>query len=89
MLALLAQIDDYVGVSNTNMHLCAALGRGARVLVSRSVESRWMAEGGESPWFPGFPVYRQAFGGGWRPALQAAAEGLRSAGSPLAARKHT
>ncbi len=65
MLALLAQIDDYVGVSNTNMHLMAALGRSARVLVSRLAEFRWMAEGAESPWFPGFRVYRQKGDGTW------------------------
>ena len=69
MHALLAQIDDYVGVSNTNMHLRAALGRTARVLVSCSVEFRWMASGPESPWFPGFRVYRQGPQGNWREAM--------------------
>ena len=37
MLALLRLIDEYLGVSNTNMHLCAGLGRSADVLVSGSV----------------------------------------------------
>ncbi len=69
MHALLAQIDDYVGVSNTNMHLLAALGRGARVLVSRAAEFRWMAAGAESPWFPGFLVYRQGLRGDWKDAF--------------------
>ena len=73
MLALLAQIDDYAGVSNTNMHLMAALGRGARVLVSRMGEFRWMAEGAESPWFPGFRVYREAKDGSWLAALASVA----------------
>ena len=45
MLALLAVIDDYVGVSNANMHLRAAVGRTARVLVPAPPEWRWMAEG--------------------------------------------
>ena len=71
MLALLAQIDEYVGVSNTNMHLCAGLGRIARVLASRGVEFRWMADGRESPWFPGFPVYRQGPAGDWTEAMKA------------------
>jgi len=70
MLALLARIDEYIGVSNTNMHLCAALGRTARVLVSRSVEFRWMTAGRESPWFPGFAVYRQGERGSWLDALE-------------------
>ncbi|MDW8470036.1 MAG: hypothetical protein RML56_14840 [Burkholderiales bacterium] len=79
MHALLAEIDDYVGVSNTNMHLMAALGRTARVLVSRSLEFRWMAEGDESPWFPGFRIYRQKKGGGWSEPLSAAAADIWAA----------
>ena len=70
--AVLAQIDDYVGVSNTNMHLLAALGRTARVLVSRGSEFRWMASGSTSPWFPGFSVYRQGTDAAWGDALGAA-----------------
>lgn len=69
MLALLALLDDYVGVSNTNMHLRAAAGRTARVLVPRPVEWRWMAAGDESPWFPGFRIYRQGPDGDWEAAL--------------------
>ena len=69
MLALLALIDEYVGVSNTNMHLRAAVGKTARVLVPAPPEWRWMADGKESPWFPGFTVYRQRQDGNWEPAL--------------------
>lgn len=57
-LALLAVLDTYVGVSNTNMHLRAGLGGVAHVLVPYPPEWRWMAEGDCSPWFPGYPVYR-------------------------------
>jgi len=70
MLALLALFDDYVGVSNTNMHLRAAAGRTARVLVPRPVEWRWMISGNESPWFPGFRIYRQEPDGGWDDAME-------------------
>ncbi len=65
MLALLGLIDEYVGVSNTNMHLRARAGRTAKVLVPAPPEWRWMAEGNESPWFPGFSVYRQGYDGSW------------------------
>lgn len=70
MLALIALLDEYVGVSNTNMHLLAGMGRGARVLVSRQAEFRWMAEGAESPWFPRFRIYRQGTDGDWKAALR-------------------
>ncbi|MFC4161789.1 tetratricopeptide repeat protein [Chitinimonas lacunae] len=59
MLALLARLDDYVGVSNTNMHLALGIGKTARVLVPNPADYRWMAEGDSSPWFPGFSVYRE------------------------------
>ncbi len=69
MLALLAIVDEYVGVSNTNMHLRAGLQRSARVLVPRPSEWRWMAYGEQSPWFPQFTVYRQGIDGTWQEAL--------------------
>jgi len=69
MLALLAVLDDYVGVSNTNMHLRAGAGRTARVLVPWPAEWRWMIAGSESPWFPGFRVYRQRQDGDWDDTL--------------------
>ncbi len=70
MLALLAVIDDYVGVSNTNMRLRAAVGKTARVLIPCPAEWRWMATG-TSPWFPDFSVYRQNVNGEWDAALAA------------------
>lgn len=69
MLALLSQIHEYLGVSNTNMHLMAGLGRTARVLVPHPPEWRWMETGDESPWFPGFQLYRQDRVKGWGAAL--------------------
>ncbi len=77
MLALLSLMDDYIGVSNTNMHLRAGVGKTARVLVPAPPEWRWMAEGKESPWFPGFTVYRQEYNGGWEAAFGALATDLR------------
>lgn len=59
-LGLLAVLDEYAGVSNTNTHLRAGLGRTAHVLAPYPPEWRWMAEGERSPWFPGFDVYRIA-----------------------------
>jgi hypothetical protein len=79
MLALLAIVDDYIGVSNTNMHLRAGAGGRARVLVPCPPEWRWMAAGDESPWFPGFRVYRQRSDGDWNDTLIKLASDLRTA----------
>ncbi len=82
MLALLALIDDYVGVSNTNMHLRASIGRTARVVVPCPAEWRWMAQGNTSPWFPGFSIYRQELNGDWDAALTRLSSDLRTAFPP-------
>jgi tetratricopeptide (TPR) repeat protein len=76
MLALLDLLDDYVGVSNTNMHLRAAVGKNARVLVPTPAEWRWMHSGRSSPWFPGFKIYRQSLSGDWTAALAALEQDL-------------
>lgn len=69
MLPLLAVLDEVVGVSNTNVHLRAALGGGARVLLPQPPEFRWMSRGDTSPWFPAMRLYRQGVDGGWNEAL--------------------
>jgi Flp pilus assembly protein TadD len=69
MAALLTAMDEYVGVSNTNMHIRAGVGKPARVLIPFPPEFRWMNAGGETPWFAGFRLYRQPPGGDWRPVM--------------------
>ena len=76
MMGLLFLLDEYIGVSNTNMHLRASLGRTCRVLVPHPPEWRWMTGGKTSPWFPGFSVYRQESDGNWDKALNMLQEDL-------------
>jgi tetratricopeptide (TPR) repeat protein len=78
MLALLALVDEYIGVSNTNFHLRAGVSRNARVLVPRPAEWRWLLAGDESPWFPGFRIYRQGSRGGWSNAFELLEHDLRA-----------
>jgi Flp pilus assembly protein TadD len=68
-LALLAQVDDYVGVSSTLVHLRAGVDGNARILVPFPYEWRWMESGDASPWFPRATVYRQDAQGDWSAAL--------------------
>lgn len=79
VLAVLDLLDDYVGVSNTNTHLRAGLGKGARVLVPFPPEWRWTEGPGRSPWFPDCEVYRQGAEGGWAAPLAALRSGLSAA----------
>ena len=68
ILAMLSVVEEYACVSNTNVHLLAGVGRGARVLVPYPAEWRWMREGG-SPWFPACAVYREPQSRGWTEPL--------------------
>ena len=70
MLALMEQLDDYIGVDNTNMHLRASVGKTARILVPHLQDFRCMAKGDSSPWFPGFTLYRRTPGNDWGHALE-------------------
>jgi Flp pilus assembly protein TadD len=69
MLAILTLLEDYVTVSNTNVHLMAGIAKGARVLVPYPPEWRWMREGDISSWFPGCRVYRQPPSRDWSQPL--------------------
>ena len=82
MLALMACIDEYAGVSNTNMHLRAGLSRQARVLIPDPPEWRWLDKGNESPWFPGFSVYRQDKRAGWQEAVSQLCMDLKTPARP-------
>jgi hypothetical protein len=82
MLALASLLDEYVGVSSTNVHLIAAAGGHGRILVPYPADWRWRASGDESPWFPGFPTYRQDADGGWSAPLARLAHDLNPGGSP-------
>jgi tetratricopeptide (TPR) repeat protein len=68
-LALMSVVEDYVGVSNTNVHLRAGTRPTAHILVPFPFEWRWMAQG-PSPWFPAMSVYRQDPSGSWREAME-------------------
>ena len=77
--AVLGALDDYVAVSNTNVHIAAALGKRARILVPGSArEWRWGREG-PSPWFPDFTIYRQPDSGDWSQAIGELRRDLASA----------
>jgi len=71
MLALMTLLHDYIAVSNTNVHLRAAVDCTAHVLVPHPPEWRWLRTGGHSPWFQGMRVYRQSAQGDWDDAFGA------------------
>jgi tetratricopeptide (TPR) repeat protein len=69
MLALLGQLHEYIGIDNTNMHLAAGIGKACRILVPYPPEWRMQVSGAQSPWFPGFSLYREDASGDWCRAM--------------------
>jgi len=69
MQALLGLLDDYIGVSSTNVHLLAALNKPGKILLPSPPEWRWQRNGDRSPWMPDFSTYRQHKDGDWNNAI--------------------
>lgn len=77
MLALMAALDFYVGVSNANVHLRCGVGLGSDVLVPFPMDWRWRRTAdGAVPWYPRSRAYHQVRGGDWRAAFSALASSL-------------
>lgn len=72
MLALMASLDGYVGVSSANLHLRCASGRASDVLVPYPPDWRWAGDpSGRAPWYPDCVAYRQDRGQDWQAPLRA------------------
>jgi Flp pilus assembly protein TadD len=83
MAGLIASLDEYVGVSSTNVHIAAGLDVPASLLVPQPPEWRYGHDGGSTPWFPRFRVYREHARDGWDEAFASVAADL---GEKLASR---
>ncbi len=79
VLGLLAVLDEYAGVSSTNVHLRAGAGRHCRILVPLPPEWRYGRAGSRSPWFADSTLYRERREGGWAEAMDALALDLGAA----------
>jgi tetratricopeptide (TPR) repeat protein len=84
MLALLSLLDDYVAVSNTNIHLLAGLQDArASVFVPYPPEWRWTGNAQSALWFPRLTVYREHPKDGWRAAIASLETTLATRLKPL------
>jgi len=70
LLALLAIVDENIGVSNSNMHIRACLGKGSRILLHTKKDWRLrLKKDGSALWFPATKIYPNDRIRGWIPAL--------------------
>ena len=65
MAHLLDTLDNYLGVSNTNMHIRGMLRKPATVLIPFPPEWRWGVTSVMSAWYPEFNLIRCDAKGGW------------------------
>jgi hypothetical protein len=79
MLALMAELDAYAGVSSANVHLRYGAGRASDVLATFPIDWRWrVREDGATPWYPGSTAHHQGPGGDWSAALRSLTRTLRA-----------
>jgi len=80
MLILLDRVNEYVCVSNTNVHLRVGRGKPARVLLPYPPDWRWLRIAEEAVWFPGCQTYPQKEDGNWTNSLSRLASDLNLSG---------
>ena len=67
--ALLERLDLLISVDTSVPHLAGALGKPTWLLLPFVVDWRWLLYRADSPWYPGFRLFRQPFPGQWEPVL--------------------
>jgi len=88
MLALLSVVDEYITVSNTNLHLREGLAKTSHVFVNRPFQDwRWQAEGQKSIWYPNSRVYRQEKDKTWHHALNQLSQALTNTELDITSKK--
>lgn len=75
--ALCDIVDLVISVDTSVAHLSAALGKPTFVLLSYSVDWRWMLNRPDSPWYPSARLYRQERLMDWKGAIKEAAADLK------------
>ncbi|OAN56033.1 hypothetical protein A6A04_10795 [Paramagnetospirillum marisnigri] len=75
--AVIAGLDVVVGGDTPELHLAAAMGKPAWVLLPDAFTWRWPRGRDDSPWYPTARLFRQSPDGSWRHAVSRVAAGLK------------
>ena len=68
--ALIERLDLVISVDTSVAHLAGALGKPVWLLLPFAADWRWLRFRSDSPWYPGFRLYRQPLPGQWQPVLR-------------------
>jgi Flp pilus assembly protein TadD len=74
--AIVANLDLVVSVDTAVVHLAGGMGKPVFLLDRYDHCWRWLSGRGDSPWYPGLVIFRQARIGDWGPVLQRATAAL-------------
>ncbi len=77
--ALVASLRLVITVDTMVAHLAGALGVPTWLLLKHAADWRWMAERGDSPWYPSMRLYRQSAPGDWQGVMSRVAGDLARA----------
>jgi hypothetical protein len=70
-------LDLVITVDSMTAHLAGALGVPVWTLLPTQCDWRWMADRGDSPWYPTMRLFRQSSGQQWLPVLASVTAELR------------
>lgn len=76
--AIIANLDLVISADSSIAHLCGALGKPCLLLLSRTSEWRWQAEGHTTPWYPSIHIYRKPIHGDWQTPIEQVASAVRA-----------
>jgi tetratricopeptide (TPR) repeat protein len=68
--ALIAELDIVISVDTSVAHVAGALGKPLWLLLSYVVDSRWLTERSDSPWYPTARLFRQDRIGDWSTVIE-------------------
>lgn len=80
--ALVSNLDLILTADTAPAHLAGALAKPVWVLIPANPDWRWLLHRNDSPWYPTMKLIRKTALGDWAPAIQQAADALRSAQKP-------
>lgn len=65
LAALTANLDLIIAVDTPVAHLAGAMGKAVWLMVPFQPHWRWLLRREDSPWYPGFRLFRQSIAGDW------------------------